>query len=272
MPGMRTDKQLLEHAQGGDSRAIDELLAKHERQLFRYGLRMCGNEEDARDVLQETLLAAFQNVKRFRGDAQLSTWLYQIARNFCLRSRRRTLGEPERVEPLEKPEAAAVPSDQAQPDAQAHAREIGKLLQSAILTLSEPYREVLVLRDVEGLSAEDAARVIGIELGALKSRLHRARMDLREKLVQFMGQGGELASAAPCPELADELAAYAWGEVAQATCARIEEHLKRCTRCSTACDALQRTVSFCRQIPRREVPAPARAAVRAALLGTRRDA
>src|SRR5260370_17540096 len=122
MPGMRTDKQLLEDAESGGRRVIDEVLAKHERQLFRYGLRMCGNEEDARDVLQETLLAAFQNVKRFRGDAQLSTWLYQIARNFCLRSRRRTLGEPERVEPLEKPEAAAVPPEQEHPHAQAHTR------------------------------------------------------------------------------------------------------------------------------------------------------
>jgi RNA polymerase sigma-70 factor (ECF subfamily) len=193
-------------------------------------------------------------------------------RRYCLRSRRRTLREPERVEPLEKPEAAAVPSDQAQPDAEAHAREIGKLLQSTILTLSEPLREVLILRDVEGLSAEDAAHLIGIEVGALKSRLHRARMELRQKLVHLLGRHGELASAAPCPDLAEELAAYAAEEIDQATCARIEEHLKRCTRCAAACDTLQRTVSFCRQVPGGEVPAPVRAAVRAALLGTRRDA
>jgi RNA polymerase sigma-70 factor, ECF subfamily len=270
MPGMRTDKELLEQAQSGDSTAVDELLSRHERQVFRYGLRMCGNEEDARDVLQETLLAAFQNVKGFRGDAQLSTWLYQIARNFCIRSRRRTLGEPKRVESLEKPEAAAVPSEQAQPDEKAHAREIGTLLQSAMLTLSEAHREVLVLRDVEGLSAEEAAGVIGIEVGALKSRLHRARMELREKLVDFLGPGGELDGAAPCPGLAEELAAYAAEEIDQATCARIEEHIKRCKRCAAACDTLQRTVSLCRQIPGGEVPEPVRAAVRAALLGGRR--
>jgi RNA polymerase sigma-70 factor, ECF subfamily len=270
MPGMRTDKELLQQAKSGDGGAVDEILSRHQHQIFRYGLRMCGNEEDARDVLQETLLAAFQNVKSFRGDAQLSTWLYQIARSFCLRSRRRTVGEPERLEPLEEPEAAAVPSDQALPDAQAHAREIGNLLQSAILTLSEPYREVLILRDVEGLSAEEAADVVGIEVGALKSRLHRARMQLREKLVSFLGRDGQLAGAAPCPELAEELAAYAAEEIDQATCARIEEHLKRCTRCAAACDTLQRTVSLCRQIPGGEVPAAVRSAVRAALLGARR--
>lgn len=263
---MSTDGELLEKARAGDGAAIDELLTRHERQVFRYGLRMCGNEDDARDVLQETLLAAFRNVKGFRGDAQLSTWLYQIARSFCLKSRRRGVGEPDRIETLEKPEAQAVAAEQAPPDAQAQAREIGALLQSAILTLPETQREVLVLRDVEGLSAEEAARVIGIEVGALKSRLHRARMELRERLTGLMGREG---AAAPCPELAEELAAYAAEEIDQATCARIEEHLRRCPRCASACSTLQRTVSLCRQIPGDEVPGPVRAAVRAALLGPR---
>jgi len=266
---MRRDRELLDKARFGDSGAVDELLARHERQVFRFGLRMCGNEEDARDVLQETLLAAFKNVKTFRGDAQLSTWLYQIARSFCLKSRRRGAGEPEQTEALDKPEAAAVASGEAQPDAQAHAREIGALLQAAILSLPESHREVLILRDVEGLSAEEAARVVGIDVGALKSRLHRARMELRERLVAVFGRGSEVGASAPCPELADELAAYAAEEIDQATCARIEEHLKHCARCAGACAALQRTVSFCRQIPGGEVPASVRAAVRAALLGAR---
>jgi RNA polymerase sigma-70 factor (ECF subfamily) len=122
-----------------------------------------------------------------------------------------------------------------------------------------------VLRDVEGLSAEEAARVLGIEVGALKSRLHRARVDLRERLSAVFSAG----EAAPCPELAEELAAYAAQEIDQATCARIEEHMKACARCSAACTSLQRTVSLCRQIPGGDVPAPVRAAVRAALLGSR---
>ena len=273
MLAMGTDKQLLDRAQTGDRAAVDEILSRHEQQIYRYGLRMCGNEEDARDVLQETLLAAFQNMTGFRGDAQLSTWLYQIARNFCLRSRRRTQGEPEHVERLDKPEAAAVASGQAQPDTLAHAHEMGTLLHAAILTLPEAHREVLILRDVEGLSAEEAARVIGIEVGALKSRLHRARMELRGKLVDSLEPAsGPPGSASPCPELADELAAYAAEEIDQSTCARIEEHLKGCPRCAAACATLQRTVSFCRQIPGGEVPAPVRAAVRAALLAGRPEA
>lgn len=269
MRGMPSDQELLEKARSGDGDAVDELLSRHEKQVFRFGLRMCGNEEDARDVLQDTLLAAFRNLRGFRGDAQLSTWLYQIARSYCLKARRRGVAEPERTEPLEKPEAAAVPSNEAAPDAQAHAREIGAVLQAAILSLSEAHREALILRDVEGLSAEEAARVIGIEVGALKSRLHRARMELRERLVMFFGKGSEMAAAVPCPELADELAASASEEIDQATCLRIEKHLQRCPRCTGACSALRRTVSLCRQIPGGEVPAPVRAAVRAALLGAR---
>ena len=204
---MSADRELLKKARAGDTQAVDELLSRHERQVFRFGLRMCGNEEDARDVLQETLLAAFKNIHDFRAEAQLSTWLYQIARSYCLKSRRRGVGEPTRTEPLERPEAAAVPSEKAPPDAQAHAREIGALLQAAILSLPEAQREVIILRDVEGLSAEEAAKVIGIEVGALKSRLHRARTDLRERLVAFLGSDSDIGAAAPCPGRAEELAA-----------------------------------------------------------------
>src|SRR5262249_6272059 len=114
----------------------------------------------------------------------------------------------------------------------------------------------------EGLSAEEAAGVIGIEVGALKSRLHRARAELRHRLASVFASD----EAAPCPELSDELSAYAAQEIHQAACTRIEEHLARCPRCKGACSELQRTVSLCRQIPGGEVPTKIRAQVRAALL------
>ena len=259
---MRSDAELLEKARSGDREAVNELLTRHERQVFRFGLRMCGNEEDAREVLQETLLAAFRHLDGFRGQAQLSTWLYQIARSFCGKARRRSVGEPAQKESIDAPDVVALPSTDAQPDASAHAREIGELLQAAILSLPEAQREVIVLRDVEGLSAEEAAQVVGVEVGALKSRLHRARMELRERLAGVL----ENVTDSPCPELAQDLAAYAAEEIDQAACTQIEEHLGRCEQCASACEALKRTVSFCRQIPGGAVPAPVRAAVRAALL------
>lgn len=90
----REERELLELARAGDAQALERLLAKHEKQVYRFGLRMCGSEDAAREVLQETLLAAFKHIHSFRGEARLSTWLYQLARSFCLRSRRTRVGEP----------------------------------------------------------------------------------------------------------------------------------------------------------------------------------
>jgi len=257
------DVELLEKARGGDPAAVDELLRRHERSVYRFGLRMCGDEDAARDVLQETLLAAFKGIGEFRGEARLSTWLYQIARSFCSKSRRRGAGEPERHEELDAPEARALPSEGEPPDARAHAAEVGRALQAAIAALPAASREVVVLRDVEGLSAEEAAAVLGIEVGALKSRLHRARMELRGHLSGLLDTEG--GAGAPCPELAQELAAYAAAEIDQATCALVEAHLARCPRCTAACDQLKRTVSLCSALPTGEVPAPVQRAVRQAL-------
>ncbi|WP_375757558.1 sigma-70 family RNA polymerase sigma factor [Corallococcus exercitus] len=265
MANDKTDAELLALAQGGDGRALEALLGRHEKQVYRFGLRMCGSEEDAKEVLQETLLAAFKGMHAFRGEAELSTWLYQVARTHCLRTRRKRAGEPDTLEALDAPAAAAVHAEAAAPDEGAHARQMGEVLQAAILALPDTYRETLILRDVEGLSAEEAAQVVGIEVRALKSRLHRARMQLREHLVTLMGEGGEAAAPAGCPELAEELTAFAASELDQATCVRIEEHLTRCPRCAGACDALKRSVSLCRRIPGDEVPVPVRAAVRQAL-------
>ncbi len=138
---------------------------------------------------------------------------------------------------------------------------IGEALAAAIGKLPADQREVLVLRDVEGLSAQEAADVVGIEVGALKSRLHRARMALRGELAGIVETAEE-----PCSELAQELSAYAAAEIDQAACAQIEAHLATCTRCAGACDALKRTVSLCKSIPGEGVPAPVRAAVRGAIL------
>ena len=260
------ERELLEAAQQGDPAAIDRLLAAHEKQIYRFGLRMCGNEDAARDVLQETLFAAFRNLKSFRGDAALSTWLYQIARGVCSKSRRRGAGEPSSLDPIEGPGAQRAETHEALPDEAAHAGEIGRILQVAIQSLSPEQREVVVLRDVEGLSAEEAAAIVGIEVGALRSRLHRARIELRQRISDLLGAEGSAGKGqVPCPELLQEIAAYAAAEIDQAACARIEEHLRGCPNCGGACEALQRTVSLCRQIPGGEVPAPVRAAVRQAL-------
>jgi RNA polymerase sigma-70 factor (ECF subfamily) len=247
------DAALLAAAQAGDRRAINELLARYEESIYRFGLRMCGDEESAREVLQETMLAAFRNLPGFRGQAALSTWLYQIARSFCIKERRGL-----RPTTLLAAEAPTLPPA---PDMQVHAREIGQALVAAIASLPAEQRDALVLRDVEGLSAQEAAEVVGVEVGALKSRLHRARMALRARLADVVAIAPD-----PCPDLAHELSAYAASEIDQATCIKIEQHLATCPRCAGACDALKRTISMCRSIPGDTVPASVRTAVRGALL------
>jgi len=256
----RTDEELLRAAREGDDAALDELLARHEQRVFRFGLRMCGNEEDARDVLQETLLAAFRGVRQFRGDAQLSTWLYQVARSFCIKARRRGAGEPARHEPLESAAVQRLGAPASGPDERAHAREMARVLQEALLALPDAQREVVLLRDVEGLGAEEAARVVGIEVPALKSRLHRARLALQKGIASLLG-----ASEAACPELARELLTHEEDELDQAACARLERHLERCPRCGPACEELKRSVSLCRALPGGGVPPDVRTRVRAAL-------
>src|SRR5512140_3596383 len=119
-----SDADLSVAAQAGDRRALDELLDRYEERIYRFGLRMCGDEESAREVLQETMLAAFRHLPGFRGRASLSTLLYQIARSFCIKERRGVRPKTALDDEL---------ADQAPtPEAHAHARQIGALLSAAI--------------------------------------------------------------------------------------------------------------------------------------------
>ena len=261
----RTEAELIVAAREGDAGAVEELLALHEHKVFRFGLRMCGNEEEAREVLQETMLAAFRGLSGFRGEARLSTWLYQVARGYCIKGRRKDAGEPAQHEALEA--AGAIAAPEAGPDLTAHAREIGEALHAAILALPEPLREAVILRDVEELDGEEAARVLGLELPALKSRLHRGRVELRKHLAVLLEP---LAGASPCPELAREMRDYSGADIDRATCAGIERHLAACPRCAESCVQLGKSASLCCSLPGDEVPRAVKASVRQALLAALR--
>jgi RNA polymerase sigma-70 factor (ECF subfamily) len=256
---MTEETELLERVREGDPGAMDTLLARYEKGIYRFGLRMCGSEDAAKEVLQETLLAAFRNLGQFRGDAKLSTWLFQIARSFCTKSHRGRSNDADRA-PADSPEALAVPTEGPSPEEGARARELGLALSVAIQALPISQREVLVLRDVEGMSAEEAAAVLGIGVPNLKSRLHRARAELRKQLAAVLEP-----DTTPCRNLPHDLMGFVSEDLDQAACARIEQHLTTCPQCSAACDVVKRTVSLCRSIPGDEVPAPVRAAVRNAL-------
>ena len=170
-----TDTELIEAVRAGDEQALTALLSRHAPRIYRYGLKMCRDPEDARDVVQDTLLAAARGVRDFRGASSLSTWLYAVARSFCLRKRRGAQAAPNTCSLEDETDVEETPSLESPPDEAVAHKELGAALDAAITALDPMYREVLVLRDVEGLTAPEVAEVLGLTVDAVKTRLHRAR-------------------------------------------------------------------------------------------------
>lgn len=174
---------------GPDVAAFDRIYQDNIDRMYRFAFRLCGQEDDAKDLVQETFLNAFRGLKDFRGEAQPSTWLYTIAVRACSRMRRRRKGEPERELSLEEfiPTTEGefrlqIPTEGLSPQAALENKELRDNLYEAIRRLPKKYRMVLVLRDMEGLSAKEVGAVMGLNERAVKSRLHRARLFVRREL------------------------------------------------------------------------------------------
>jgi RNA polymerase sigma-70 factor, ECF subfamily len=168
---------------------FDTIYRDHVDLIYRYANRLCGEVEAAKDLVQETFLNAYRGFKDFRGDAQVSTWLYTIASRACLRMRRKKKGEPERELSLDEfvPTSEGefrlqIPVDGLTPEEAFQNKELRQALDQAINKLPKKYRIVLVLRDMEGLSAKEVGTVMGLNERAVKSRLHRARLFVRREL------------------------------------------------------------------------------------------
>lgn len=177
MTAEATDPALLVAAQHGDSAALEALLAAHRQIVFRYGLRYCRTTEDAEDAVQETLWAAARSIGKFRRAAAITTWLLAIVRNTCHRLVRQHRGEEDLADVL-----PTLPDPRGLIEDQVAAEQVERILANAIAHLDANHREVILLRDVEGLTAPEAASHLAISIGALKSRLHRARSELRTSL------------------------------------------------------------------------------------------
>jgi RNA polymerase sigma-70 factor (ECF subfamily) len=179
------DLILVDRVLAGDRRAFESLVRRHERRVFRVSVAVLGNPEDAEDAMQDTFVKAYRHLGQFRRESKFTTWLTRIAINEAIQKRqgRRdfiglddSLGKdklflPRRTEPW-----------QADPESLYGKQEFRQIIESAIRDLPVIYREVFVLRDIEEMTAEEAADAIGITVGALKSRLLRARLLVREAL------------------------------------------------------------------------------------------
>lgn len=277
----RDELELLAAARAGDRQALEALLSRVQPQVYRFGRRMCGDPQDAEDVLQETLLALARGVRELRGTSSLSTWLYTVARRFCLKKRRRRAMAP-------GGEAAELPDPAAGSEESLAGKEVAQALERAIRALPPPHREVLVLRDVEGLSAPEVAEILGISAQAVKSRLHRARVAVRDAVAPALGQpagqagglpagqaGGlpaasttEAAEAAPegCPDVSTLFSQHLEDELSAEVCREMERHLEGCARCRGACASLKQSLALCHAAgPEVEVPPAVQRAVRHAL-------
>jgi RNA polymerase sigma-70 factor (ECF subfamily) len=262
-----TDEDLLAAAQRGDRGALEALISRYQSTVYRFGVRMCGDLDDASDVVQETSLAMARSIQDFRGDSSLSTWLYTIARRFCIRKRRRGRFAPEREESLETLDHERLNRLRAStrsPEDEVAGRELGAALNDAIASLDPSQREVLVLRDMEGLPASEVGKVLGLNVGAVKSRLHRARLAVRAELAPLLGP----AITGPvdqCPDVLNLLSRHLEGDLAPDACSEMEAHLKKCPRCTGACESLKRALALCREAPAPELPESVRQSIRTAL-------
>lgn len=255
---------ILSAARAGDPDALDVLLRRYQPSIYRFGLRMCRDEEDAKDVLQETLFAAARALREFRGLSSLTTWLYAIARGFCIKKRRRNKFAPAEEVPLDRASPALAVPDPGPPLDEALAnREIERAVEAAIRSLKPQWREVLLLRDVEGLTAPEVAEVLGLRTEAVKSRLHRARAAVRAALKPLLEEAAPRTPA--CPDVVAQLSRYLEGEISRAACASLEAHVAACPRCRGACDALRQVLGVCRSLPEPRVPPDVQESVRAGI-------
>lgn len=184
-----SDDDLVRRTAAGDRGAFDALVTRHGDALFRFARRTCGAAAEAEDALQDGLLAAWRGAATFRGEARGRTWLFQVVLHACRRRARLRAGEPRGHEPLER--AAAIAAQGSGADDRAAARQTGAALERGIAALSPEAAEVLMLRDVTGLSGEETAAVLGVGLAAMKSRLHRARLDLKARVEEILGHAVE---------------------------------------------------------------------------------
>jgi RNA polymerase sigma-70 factor, ECF subfamily len=261
------EQTLLAAARGGDRAAIESLLAAHQPRLYRFGLKMCGDPEDAKEVLQDSLLAAARTLPTFKGESSLATWLYTIARSFCIKRRRRGKfrGPTEGSLDVDAAGELALLLDDRPLSDELYARsQLGQAVDRALEQLPPDYREVVVLRDIEGLSAAEAAAVLGIKVQAVKSRLHRARAALRMQLAPVLGEI-EAPVTDGCPDILALYSAHLEGEITAETCARMESHLVGCARCRRTCDSLKQVLSVCQLAPA-GVPQDVQESVRQELL------
>ena len=191
---LNDESVLVAEAKAGNYAAFEELVNRYEKKIYRLGLNVTGNPEDAEDMLQETFLKAFEHLQDFREDSRFYTWIVRIAINQGLmKLRKRRSSKEVQMEDTSNDDGEVIPRDFADwrpnPEEELERTELEGILQDAARLLPMTFRTVFFLRDVEGLSTEETAELLNLSEGAVKARLFRARLRLREELSKTLKRG-----------------------------------------------------------------------------------
>ena len=191
-----TDHQLIAAYKAGSMEALERIVKRYEKRILTFGLKMCGRLQDAEDIAQETFLSAFRYLESFRDETKLRNWLFKIAANACIRKRRKKKCEPDQEIALDSlvqgdgPSGGyEIPDWSDDPSDRLLRAELKETIDAAIQALPHKYRLVFNLRDIEGFSTQETAEILRISAQSVKTRLHRARVFLREKISSHYKEG-----------------------------------------------------------------------------------
>jgi RNA polymerase sigma-70 factor (ECF subfamily) len=270
---MRSEiEQAVQLLQRGDDAAVEQALALLQNTVFSFSMRVCGQREDAEDTMQEVLLKSVPHLPKFDSPKALLVWLYKVAKNRCLMSRRRSKFAPnpdlslEELMPDRKELEQLGTAGTVNPEAFAIRSEEAGRLRDAIQGLPPGYRIVLVLRDMEGLTDEEVAEITGLRSGTVRVRLHRARLFVRKELMKGLRPrsaraavawpsasqeqpGTEQLRPARCKAMFAELSNYLDEQLDDSLCEELERHLGSCEPCKVFLSSLEATIKQCRKLP-----------------------
>ena len=254
---------------------MEEALALLQKTIFSFSMKVCGQRQDAEDTMQEVLLKSVLNLPKFDSPKALMVWLYKVAKNRCLMSRRKSRFAPKEDLSLEEliPDRQELQRLSGGPDGTPETsllrRENAKLLREAVQRLPAEYRLILVLHDMEELSDSDVAEITGLRLGTIRVRLHRARLFVRKELAkqdqhrvrrETAKPSGEMHLRAQprqrrCKEMFAQLSNYLDDELDDSLCEELEKHIDGCEPCKAFLSSLEKSIQQCRTAPN-ESPDP----------------
>lgn len=181
------DRELVRRCQAGEPQAFNELVSRHQDKIYNLAFRFCGNREDAGDITQRAFINAFRKIHDFKGDAAFSTWIYRIVFNQAVSFRREHKHDAVSLYSSRDEEMMVEPSEDRNPTEGMESEETRRKVQQALDLLEEADRKIILLKDLQGNSYDEIAAIMGVPKGTVRSRLHRARLELKAKLKSFIG-------------------------------------------------------------------------------------